>query len=259
MIADYPILIRSLGSNFEKARSQASSLAKRYGCFFWWKPESDEWHYFIFTNYNVAILFVGYLKMEIVGKDTERVQPAFVSTDEVRNFAEHCVYIRSVYEYARRLFAESTDAEREAMTTVAPHFFEDLASVFAEFSVLAVCRVTDPWIDGRRENFVIGLFVAAFARIKPLHDHLSDLRDSMAKHRVRLEPARHKLTAHADRETVRAGKPLGAASWSNWDQFWKDLGEFVSLVHQQAFGSPFEIRATMVRGDAEMVLKKLRR
>jgi len=37
----------------------------------------------------------------------------------------------------------------------------------------------------------------------------------------------------------------------------RDLGEFVSLVHEHVRGSPFEIRAAMVRGDAEMVLKKM--
>ncbi|QPF91472.1 hypothetical protein [Bradyrhizobium commune] len=212
MSTDYPITVRSLGDKFERVRLKASELASRHRSMFWWKPGPDEWHLFVFANHNVAILFVGYLRAEIVGKNTERVRAAFVSADEVGNFADHCVYIRSVYEYARRLFAESTDAEREAMTTVAPHFFEDLASVFAEFAVLAVCRVTDPWIDGRNENFVVELFAKAFARIEPLNKQLSDLQDSMAKHRTRLEPARHKLTAHADRETINAGKPLGAAT-----------------------------------------------
>jgi hypothetical protein len=41
----------------------------------------------------------------------------------------------------------------------------------------------------------------------------------MEKHRSSIEKARHKLTAHADRETIKAGKPLGAATWSEWDQF----------------------------------------
>jgi hypothetical protein len=69
--------------------------------------------------------------------------------------------------------------------------------------------------------------------------------------------ARNKLTAHADLDTIMSGEPIGAATWPQWQQFWKDLGEFVSLVHQNVEGSPFDIRAAMVRGDAEMVLKKM--
>ena len=56
---------------------------------------------------------------------------------------------------------------------------------------------------------------------------------------------------------IKSGKRLGAATWSEWDQFWKDLGAFVSLVHEHVFELAFDIRAAMVRGDAEMVLKKL--
>jgi hypothetical protein len=182
----------------------------------------------------------------------------FVSPDEVKLFAEHCVYIRSVYEYARRLFSQSTDAEQTAMKSIAPLFFDDLSQVFAEFMILAACRVTDPWKGGRgKENFVVELFVNVFVRIEPLHRQLAALQTSMEKHRSRIEKARNKLTAHADRETIRAGKPLGAATWSEWDQFWNDLGAFVSLVHEHVLGSPFDIRAGMVRGDAEMILKKL--
>lgn len=123
--------------------------------------------------------------------------------------------------------------------------------------VLAACRVTDPWRDKGHENLVIELFTNAFARFKTLHLQLAGLETDMRKHNTRLDAARNKLTAHADRETIRAGKPLGAATWSEWEQFWKDLGAFVSLIHQHVFGSPFDIRAAMVRGDAEMVLKKL--
>jgi hypothetical protein len=57
--------------------------------------------------------------------------------------------------------------------------------------------------------------------------------------------------------TQQRHKTLGAVTRQQWDKFWKDLGDFVSLVHQNAVGSPFDIHAAMVRGDAEMVLKKL--
>jgi hypothetical protein len=258
MVATYPISVLSLGHDFEAVRAKASGLAAHYGCQFWWKPEPNDWHLFVFTNHSVAILFIAFLRSDIVGNSIERINFAFVSPDEVKLFSEHCVYIRSVYVYARRLFSESSDAEQEAMKSVAPLFFEDLAQVFSEFIVSAACRVTDPWKDSRgKENFVVELFTNAFARIEPLNRQLTELQTNMEKHRSRIEKARHKLTAHADRETIKAGRPLGAATWSEWDQFWKDLGTFVSLVHEHVLGTPFDIRAAMVRGDAEMVLKKL--
>jgi hypothetical protein len=182
MIATYAIAVRSLGDDFEGVRVKASHLAAANACQFWWKPDTSEWHHFIFTNHDVALLFVVYLRSAIIGNNAERIKYVLVTPDEVTLFAEHCVYIRSVYEYVRRLFLESTDTEQTAMTSVAPHFFEDLALVFSEFLVLAACRVTDPWMDrSGRENFVIELFTNAFARVEPLHQQLTDLQKTAWK------------------------------------------------------------------------------
>lgn len=181
-----------------------------------------------------------------------------VTPDEVGQFADHCVHIRSVFEYARRLFSESSEPEQAAMKAVAPHLFEDTAIVFQEFLVNAVCRITDPPTDHRgNENFTIGLFANAFMEEEPLYAKLDDLRSRMMKHRYRVLAARNKLGAHADRATIKKGEPLGAAKWEEWDQFWSDLNEFVSAVHERVFHTPSEIKASGVRGDAEMLLKKL--
>jgi hypothetical protein len=258
MTADYAISVRSLGNRIERVRAEASRLAAKHGCSFWWKPEPDDWHRYVFTNHRVTILFVAYLRRDIVGEDDERIKFLFVSPDDIELFAGHCVQIRSVFEYARRLFSESSKAEQAAMESVAPRFFEDLAQVFAEYVITSACRVTDPCVDTRgNKNLVIEHFTNALVRFEPLHRQLTELQASMGEQRRRIEEARNKLTAHADLETIRARKQLGTASWPEWYQFWNDLGAFVSLVHEHVLGLPFEIRAAMVRGDAEMVLKKL--
>ena len=258
MTADYAISVQSLGNRFERVRAEASHLAAKHRCLFWWKPEPDDWYRFVFTSHNVTNLFVAYLRRDVVGEDGKRIKFLFVSPDDIKLFAGHCVQIRSVFEYARRLFSESNEAEQAAMESVAPRFFEDLAQVFTEFVITSACRVTDPSIDTRgNKNLVIEHFTNALVRFEPLHRQLTELEASIGRHRRRIEKARNKLTAHADLETIRAGKPLGMASWPEWYQFWKDLEAFVSLVYEHVLGSPFEIRAAMVRGDAEMVLKKL--
>jgi hypothetical protein len=70
------------------------------------------------------ILFGAYLRKEIVNKDESRIKRLWVSRDEIGLFAEHCVYIRSVFEYYVRIFVEGTKAEYAAMEAVAPRFFE---------------------------------------------------------------------------------------------------------------------------------------
>jgi AbiU2 len=260
MTVSYAISVQGLGDGFEAVRAEASRQAKKDNCWFWWMPEADDWHRFVFTDVVAAIMFGGYLRKDIVNQDDSRIRRQWVSRDEIRLFAEHCVYIRSVFEYYFRIFAEGSEAEYAAMETVAPRFFEDLALVFNESAILAACRVTEPWIDKfGNENFTVDYFtnILGYGRFELLHARLVVLQASMEEHRGRIKDARDKLTVHADLETITWGEPIAGATWPQWHQFWKDLGEFVSLVHENAEGSPFEIRAAMVRGDAEMVLKKM--
>jgi hypothetical protein len=198
MSADYAISVRALGNRLERVIAEASRLAE-CRCLFWWKPEPDDWHRFVFTNHDVIILFVAYLRRDIVGEDDKRIKFLFVSPADIKLFAEHCVQIRSVFEYACRLFRESSKAEQAAMESVAPLFFGDLAQVFEEFVITSVFRVTDPSIDTRgNKNLVIEHFTNALVRFEPLHRQLTDLQASMGEHRRRIEMARNKLTAHAD-------------------------------------------------------------
>jgi hypothetical protein len=99
---------------------------------------------------------------------------------------------------------------------------------------------------------------AMFSATWRMYKQLDELHQRMKKLRNKILPARHKLAAHADRETIRDGKPLGAASWQEWDDFWSALADFVRLLNQKKLGKPFEIDASNVRGDAEKFLKALK-
>jgi hypothetical protein len=86
-----------------------------------------------------------------------------VSQEELAEFSGHCVYIRSVYQFAMRIWRDSDDGERNLMESVAPLFFEDIGKVLTEFLVTAACRITDPAIDDRgNENFTVELFLKNF-------------------------------------------------------------------------------------------------
>jgi hypothetical protein len=252
--------VQGLGDGFEAVRAQASRMAKENDCMFWWMPEANGWHRIVFTDVVAAIMFSAHLRTHVINQDDNRLKRLWVSRDEIELFAEHCVYIRSVFEYNVRMFAEGTEAEFAAMQAVAPRFFEDLAQVFNDSAIVSACRVTDPWSDKfGNKNFTIGYFtnILGLGRFEKLHAQLIVLKTSMEEHRGRIVDARNKLTVHADLETIMSGEPIAGATLPQWHQFWKDLAEFVSLVHQNADGTPFDIRAAMVRGDAEMLLKMI--
>jgi hypothetical protein len=179
-----------------------------------------------------------------------------VSIKEVQDFSNHCVYIRSVYRFAMRIFRDSDESERKSMESLAPSIFEDLVQVLTEYIIISACRVTDAAKDRRgNENFTVELFLNNFPPESETYKQLHELAQRMGKLRTKILPARHKLAAHADREAIRSGKPLGMASFQEWDDFWSALRDFVRIVNEKTIGRPLEIDAGGVLGDAEMLLK----
>jgi hypothetical protein len=190
---------------------------------------------------------------------TKQSEPPNVSKKEIEEFSDHCVYIRSVYVFATRLLRDCDEQERKSMEAIAPSIFADLAQLLTEYLIIAACRITDPAVDGRNnENLTIELFVNDFSSDPETYKQLDELHQRMKKLRKKILPARHKLAAHADRDAIREGKPLGAASWQEWNDFWSALADFVRILNQKKIGKPFEINASGVRGDAEMLLKALK-
>jgi hypothetical protein len=186
-------------------------------------------------------------------------KPDPVTNKEIEDFSGHCVYIRSVYLFAIRLLRDCNEQEMASMKAIAPSIFDDLTQVLSDYLVIAACRVTDPALDVRKnESFTVELFVNDFASDPETQKEFDALHQRMKKLRKIILPARHKLAAHVDRDTIRAGKPLAAATWQEWDDFWVALADFVRLLNEKRLGSPFEITAGNVIGDAEQLLKALK-
>lgn len=182
-----------------------------------------------------------------------------ISAEDVEVFSGDCVYIRSIWQFATRILRDSTEQERQALQKIVPTIFASLDQILAEYAILAACRITDPAIDPRQnENFTVEMFVKGFSSDPETYKQLDALQQRMSKLRKKIERARHKLVAHADRETIRNGKAVGGASWAEWDDFWSALAEFVHLINEKMTGKPFEIDANGAKGEAENLLKALK-
>jgi hypothetical protein len=185
--------------------------------------------------------------------------PPQVTKKDVEDFSGHCVLIRSVWLFSMRIFRDSNEDERNTMETIAPSIFEDLAQVLKEYLIIAACRITDPANDGHKnENFTVEMFVNSFASAPATLKQLDELHKRMQKLREKILPARNKLAAHADRDAIRGGKPLGHASFEEWEDFWSTLQDFVRILNEKMIGKPFEIDPGGVLGDAESLLKALK-
>jgi hypothetical protein len=177
---------------------------------------------------------------------------------EVEDFSDHCAYIRSVFILATRIWRDSTETDRKMMEGISPSFFLDLGQVLAEYVILAACRITDPAEDGKNENLTLETFVNCFQPDSQTAKQLDALRQQMEQLSKKIRPARNKFIAHADRDAIREGKPLGMASWKEWDEFWTTLKKFVRILNEKTIGKPYEIEIGGVHGDAEMLIKSLR-
>jgi hypothetical protein len=160
-------------------------------------------------------------------------------TQDIEIFANHCVFMRSIYLHARELFETSSAEDKALMGMTAGTFFGDLNRVLNEYVILQVCKITDPAHDNRNnDNHTIAFLLEHYdlSSDPPILKRLKDLHASMQAFRQKILPARHKLISHSDRAAILAGRPLGAASDKEWNQFWLDLEKFICIVHRKVIG-----------------------
>lgn len=180
---------------------------------------------------------------------------------DISIFADHCVFMRSIYLHGKTLFEHSTPKDIERITRSAGIFFGDLSPVLREYVILQVCKITDPAQDSRNnDNHTVEFLLQHydFSAEPETKARLCALSKRLHAFREKLLPARNKLISHRDRNAIRAGLPLGAASEAEWNEFWIDLKTLVSTIHQKVLGIPFNIDEVGMLSDVDGLLKALR-
>ncbi len=81
-----------------------------------------------------------------------------VTVEDVKAFANGCVFLRSVYEHSRVLF-DSGERRRELLERTAHTFFHDLNWIMNEYIVLQFCKLTDPEGKPDRKNLTVNFLI----------------------------------------------------------------------------------------------------
>ncbi len=147
------------------------------------------------------------------------------------------------------------------MARAANILFGDLSLMFVEYMILQVCKITDPAQDARKnDNHTVAFLLQHydFSADPSTEKRLADLADKLQAFRKKVVDARNKLISHADRDAIRAGLPLGAASNGDWNEFWLNLQELVCIIHEKVMGTPFYINGVAMLSDADGLLKALK-
>ena len=177
--------------------------------------------------------------------------------DDITVFSENCVFVRSLYLHGKGLFERSTDNERRRMENAAPVFFGDLNRIIIKHVILEVCKMTDPAHDFRKnDNLTIAFLVEHYGLSEDMR--LAALVAGLDAFRQKVVAARNKIISHSDRLAIHAGTALGSVSDGDWNQFWLDLQDAVSIIHKHAHGSEFYINAVGGLSDVDGLHKALK-
>jgi len=158
-----------------------------------------------------------------------------VTKEDVEAFCNFCVSLRSTFRHYQIIFEEGADLRRELLQGIAHTFFGDLNLMLIEHMILQICKITDPDETRGQKNLTV-LFLlnnCNFPAASAERAKLTRLSDSMHGFRAQIIPARNKLIGHLDRHSVHDGKDLGAADTKLWNQFWRDLQDFLHILHKR--------------------------
>src|SRR5579864_4384963 len=183
---------------------------------------------------------------------------AAVSKEEIEAFKNFCVLMRGTYEHIRKL--SDDEGGRNLLHRAAPIFFGDLNRILIEMLILEVCRITDPASAGKFDNHTVEFLAknADFSSAPESAARLRELCDAINMFRDKLKPARDKRISHLNRQTVRDRITLGAASDGEWNNFWLNLQEFLSIIYERYVGSPMKLNDVGLLSDIDGLFKQLR-
>jgi putative transcriptional regulator len=186
---------------------------------------------------------------------------AMVTVEDVKAFANACVYARSLYMHYKAIF-EDTPLNENPLKKSSPYFFGDLGWMFREYIILQVCKLTDPAVDARGNENLTVKFLAANADFSTDPAGAMELRaraEKIKRFRSQLKHARDKIISHSDRKSILNGRPLGGTQADAWVGFWHDLDAFVSVLWKRYFGGdPMHICAVAGLSDAVVMIQALR-
>jgi cation transport regulator ChaC len=176
--------------------------------------------------------------------------------DVVRAFCEDCVWTRAVRTHFLELF-EVSDERRRLLAESANTFFHDLNTVLLEYVLLQQHKLVDQASSGTGKDNLTSNYLVGLEWSEETKAGLKTENAALLGFREKIADARRKLIAHTDLRARLGVNDLGSFLQAEEAVFWDSLQRFVSLIHEEAIGGPFEIDASMPDGDAATLIHRL--
>jgi hypothetical protein len=165
----------------------------------------------------------------------------------VEKFCGQVVWLLNV----RRIYTELFEDEQTQvlMQKTASSFFGDLSRIMHGYLLLELTKITDPAKTCGQENLTIDNLIEGIEWPSDIRKELEALRDKTKPFSNRILPARHKLLAHLDKQTVLADRTLGEFPEGEEKQFLKTLQRFCDVIYKACFGEVFGQISLAIQGD----------
>jgi hypothetical protein len=146
----------------------------------------------------------------------------------------------------------------ELMDATAPHFFEELKTLFVDTAILQICRMTDPPTQNRFDNLVIdqlhlGLDPSRDAEVIGLLKAQADAIKAKSKD---LREHRRKRIAHFDKATLLASAKtvLPVIMVKEIDETLKMLGDYLNCFGGYVYKAHTLYTKTLSKFDGEALV-----
>ncbi|MGO9316403.1 MAG: hypothetical protein ACLPXT_07515 [Terracidiphilus sp.] len=154
---------------------------------------------------------------------------------------EFCILCNRAHELWRNhleLF-DNNPRNTELMKSIASCELKRLSVISQEYSLFQIIKLHDKAV--MNGNITLGIdYVLTYGgwsnSVRPRLESLAKELDGFAS---QLRGLRNKMLSHYDLATILAGAPLGGFAMGEDVKYFKDLQEFVNIVHDQVVGGPY--------------------
>lgn len=162
-------------------------------------------------------------------------------------FCKFCNWAYEAWTIRRTLFDDNPN--REAQFKECPDFFYKLGIITQEYALQQISKLHDPAIQRDSKNLSID-YMIRFGDWGEKESEIKRLASSLDEFRKSIKPARDKLLAHNDLESIVRGEPLGGFEEGKDIEYFKTLQIFVDEVHDKWIGGPYPFNDLVIT-DAE--------
>ena len=177
-----------------------------------------------------------------------------ISEDSALKFCELCNWVYESWVTHKIIFDKNKNPDANIRKVA--YFAQRLPDITQKYSLLQICKLHDPAIQGKSPNLTID-YIVRFGDWGEEEPRVTKIVQELSEFYKKLKPARDKILAHNDYETHTLNTIQGVFPEGLDNKYFKTLQELVKAVSEKWLSNP--IYPFNYLADAEEFLELLNR